>query len=689
MNRTLSRAGAQLLDDLLQPLLELAAVLRAGHERADVEGEHALAGERLGNVAVHDPLRQPLDDGRLADARLADERGIVLRPPAEDLDDALDLLLAPDDRVEGAGARRIGEVDAQLVEGRRLRRALRLLRRRRAARLAEDVDDLVADLVEVDAQALEHAGGDALALADEAEEEVLGADVVVAEAPGLVDGELDHPLGARGQAHLADDRSVAATDDELDRGPHLGQLDVHVLEHARRHALALADEAEEEVLGPDVVVVEALRLVLGEGQHLPRSIGELVESVHGSCSWYGCSECTAPMACAASARASVVVRRSNTVDGTNSLIVPGGMASLLADRLACRHDASHRTHRQHPQAGFAAQCDAGSRRRRRVVLPAGRSVRRGRGGHARAHEGDRLPRRHRWRAAQAELRHLPDRRPRHARTGRCDDPVRGRAHSPAPGPHGRAVPLRDERLVVPRRRAAAHRRPAQAGRHLRLGAQPPLSRRWDRRLPARAFIEDLVAEATAELRGCLDRGAIVQIDFTEARLSLKLDPSGGLLSSFVDLNNRVLEGLSDADRRRVGVHTCPGGDQDSTHSADVDYAELLPTLFRMNVGNFYVQLASETDRPAVLRILGEQATGDRRIFVGVIDPIDPRIETPDEVSERILEAARFIDPAHLGTTDDCGFSPFGDDTSTSRDTAFAKIEARVLGTAMASEALGV
>jgi 5-methyltetrahydropteroyltriglutamate--homocysteine methyltransferase len=204
-----------------------------------------------------------------------------------------------------------------------------------------------------------------------------------------------------------------------------------------------------------------------------------------------------------------------------------------------------------------------------------------------------------------------------------------------------------------------------------------------------AFLDDLVAEATTEMRGCLDRGAIVQIDFTEARLSLKLDPSGGLLNAFVDLNNRVLDQLTDADRSRVGVHTCPGGDQNSTHSADVDYAELLPTLFRMNVGNFYVQLASETDRPAVLRLLGEQAKGERRIFVGVIDPIDPRIETPEEVVERVLEAAQFIDPGHLGTTDDCGFSPFGDDTSTSRDTAFAKIRARVVGTAMASEALGV
>ncbi len=207
--------------------------------------------------------------------------------------------------------------------------------------------------------------------------------------------------------------------------------------------------------------------------------------------------------------------------------------------------------------------------------------------------------------------------------------------------------------------------------------------------PREAFLADLVAEAASEIRGCLERGANVQIDFTEARLSLKLDPSKGLLDAFVDLNNRVLGELTDAERARVGVHTCPGGDKDSTHSADIPYEELLPGLFRMNVDTFYVQLASEADRDRVLRILGAHATGDRRIFVGVTDPIDARVETPEEVRDRVLEAARFIDPSHLGTTDDCGFSPFGDDTSTSRDTAFAKIQSRITGTAMASEVLGV
>jgi methionine synthase II (cobalamin-independent) len=203
------------------------------------------------------------------------------------------------------------------------------------------------------------------------------------------------------------------------------------------------------------------------------------------------------------------------------------------------------------------------------------------------------------------------------------------------------------------------------------------------------FLEDLVREAQTDIRRCLAAGATVQIDFTEGRLSVKLDPSKKLLDGFVDLNNRVLAPFTAGERQKIGIHTCPGGDQDSTHSADVDYAELLPALFRVDVGNFFVQLSSELDRPRVLKILGSHAQGGRRVFVGVTDPISARVETAAEVRDRILEAAKFIDPAYLGSTDDCGFSPFGDDTSTSRDTAFAKIRARVEGNAMASKELRV
>ncbi|HMB08226.1 MAG TPA: cobalamin-independent methionine synthase II family protein [Isosphaeraceae bacterium] len=203
-----------------------------------------------------------------------------------------------------------------------------------------------------------------------------------------------------------------------------------------------------------------------------------------------------------------------------------------------------------------------------------------------------------------------------------------------------------------------------------------------------AFLADLLREHEADIRRCLaSRAHVVQVDFTEGRLAIKLDPSGGLLQSFIDLNNRVLERFSPEERKRIGVHTCPGGDQDSTHSADVDYAALLPRLFTLKVGNLYVQLSSERDRGRVLKIIKEHLKPDQRVFVGVIDPINPRVETPHEVRDRVLEAAEYIPHGQLGSTDDCGFSPFGDDTSTSRETAFAKIRARVEGTALAARQL--
>ena len=67
---------------------------------------------------------------------------------------------------------------------------------------------------------------------------------------------------------------------------------------------------------------------------------------------------------------------------------------------------------------------------------------------------------------------------------------------------------------------------------------------------------------------------------------MKIDPTGHLLNSFIDLNNLALSRFSADERQRIGVHTCPGGDRDSTHSADVDYAELLPSLFELKVGQF-------------------------------------------------------------------------------------------------------
>ncbi|CPU67507.1 Protein of uncharacterised function (DUF3170) [Mycobacteroides abscessus] len=166
-------ARADLLEHLLQALLEVTAVARAGHERAEVERVELLVLERLGDVPADDVLGEALDDGRLADAGLADEDGVVLGAAAQHLHDALDLEAAPDDRVELALARGLGEVAPELVEhGRAGRLALggtaggdRLL----ALVAGQELDDLLAHLVEVGPHLRQDLGGDALALADEAE----------------------------------------------------------------------------------------------------------------------------------------------------------------------------------------------------------------------------------------------------------------------------------------------------------------------------------------------------------------------------------------------------------------------------------------------------------------------------------------------------------------------------------------
>jgi len=202
------------------------------------------------------------------------------------------------------------------------------------------------------------------------------------------------------------------------------------------------------------------------------------------------------------------------------------------------------------------------------------------------------------------------------------------------------------------------------------------------------FITDLLNEAEKDIRACLANGAYnVQIDFTEARLAIKLDPSKNLLKAFIHLNNQVLNRFSAEERKRIGVHTCPGGDHDSTHSADIPYTELLPDLFQLNAGNFYLTYAAEKDKQTILETINATALPSQKIFLGVIDVLNPAIETPEQVKDLVLEAAGVIGAERLGTTDDCGFSPFADDTSTSRETAFAKIKTRLEGTALAEKAL--
>ena len=221
------------------------------------------------------------------------------------------------------------------------------------------------------------------------------------------------------------------------------------------------------------------------------------------------------------------------------------------------------------------------------------------------------------------------------------------------------------------------------------------------------FLDDLCDEVEKDIRQCFDAGAKrVSIDFTEGRLANKNDSRNpwtnkDMLQEFIDLNNRVIDRFSPEERKNIGIHTCPGGDCDSVHSKDVPYEKLLSKMFQLNAGYFLIQCASEDDKENVYKLVGEYSRDDANgvpqvCFMGVINPLDPEVETPEQVRDDLVTAAKYIPVERLGATDDCGFSPFSRDVKPkhgspdfARDVAMQKITNRLKGARMASEELGV
>jgi hypothetical protein len=194
--------AADLLDDVVHPLLEVAPVAGARDDPRQVQGDHPPPGEHVRDVVVRDPLGQALHDRRLADARVADQHRVVLAAPGEHLDGLLDLLLPPDHRVDPALAGQVGEVAAVLVQGRRVRgprsfgtglRGIRRLLGQAGRREAGRVQDVPGGRVGVGRERAEH---------------VLRADVPVPAGPGHVVRVQQGALGGRGQRERGRRRRV-------------------------------------------------------------------------------------------------------------------------------------------------------------------------------------------------------------------------------------------------------------------------------------------------------------------------------------------------------------------------------------------------------------------------------------------------------------------------------------------------
>ena len=113
----LALALLDLIQDALQALLKLAAVLCTGHQRAHVQAEHGAVLQVLGHIAAHDPLGQALGDGGLANTRLTDQAGVVLGLTGQDTDDVADLLITADHGVQLLLPGQIDQILAIFLQG--------------------------------------------------------------------------------------------------------------------------------------------------------------------------------------------------------------------------------------------------------------------------------------------------------------------------------------------------------------------------------------------------------------------------------------------------------------------------------------------------------------------------------------------------------------------------------------------
>ena len=269
----------------LDALLELAAVLGAGDHHRQVQHDQPAVVQDLRDAGADDHLGQALDDGGLADAGLAQEDGVVLLPAAEDLDDALDLVLAADDRIELAFFGQFGQVAAEAVQGGGLALAFLALFFLCGFfgfhACSQKVENFLPHLFQLQRQVHQDLRGDAVVLAEQAQQQVLGADVIVIQVARLFDGVLDDLLGPGGLGQLAHgDHVRAALDELLDFEAYLAQVHVQVLQDVGADAGAFLDQPEQDVLGADVLVVESLGLLVGQRHDLSGPIREPFKHVH-------------------------------------------------------------------------------------------------------------------------------------------------------------------------------------------------------------------------------------------------------------------------------------------------------------------------------------------------------------------------------------------------------------------------
>ena len=241
--------------------------------------------ESLGNVTVHDGLGQALDHGGLTHTGLTNQHGVVLGAARENLHDAFHLVVTANHRVQLALTRCGGEVAAELVQNRGTRGSAFagvtsahtggfLLAGVVAGVTGNQVHDGLAHGGGLGAQLDEHLVCHALVRTHHTEQNVLSTDVAVVKLNSLAHGQLENLLSTGGKGNVAVGGLGAGADDVLNLLANRVQGNAQRFQGASTDALALVNQAEQQVFSTDVVVVKHACFLLGKHHNAPSSVGK-------------------------------------------------------------------------------------------------------------------------------------------------------------------------------------------------------------------------------------------------------------------------------------------------------------------------------------------------------------------------------------------------------------------------------
>ena len=267
----------RLLDHVLESLLKLTAILGARNKTRQVERPDILVHKVLGHIASSNLLRQALDDSRLAHAGIAQDKRIVLGAARKDLHHALDFLFATNHGIELAVARLLRKVGGELLEcvgaTPLLLRGIRAAKERQARTgttstgagertllilvLGSELFDGLFNGSRRHAQAHEDVHGHAVAIFDDADQQVLGRNVGLVVLACHAEGALHHADDERRKGELGSLGLLAGLGNRgLDLFEGIHDVIVGDIERAQclgGNTLVLLSERKQQVLGAHLI----------------------------------------------------------------------------------------------------------------------------------------------------------------------------------------------------------------------------------------------------------------------------------------------------------------------------------------------------------------------------------------------------------------------------------------------------